>query len=91
MFLVFTAHRIGNKKRLPNRYGRGSRWRCWGFLCFFKLFAVSYRLFTAAPFPDLLGWMAGKTPVNLIGWQSRMYRAYGESTMLQRILFRCRE
>jgi len=50
-----------------------------GFLRFFELFVVGYRLFIAAPFPDLFGWMAGKTPVNLIGWQSRMHRAYGES------------
>ena len=59
-----------------------------GVSLFLQLFAISYRLFTAAPFPDLLGWMTGKTPVNLIGWQSRMYRAYGEPAMLQRILFR---
>jgi hypothetical protein len=62
-----------------------------GFLRFFELFLIGYRLFTAAPFPDLLGWMAGKTPVNLIGWQSRMYRAYAESAVLQRIQSRCRE
>ena len=53
-----------------------------GFLCFFKLFVVGYHIFTAAPFPDLLGWMAGKIPVNLIGWQGRMDRTYGESAML---------
>ncbi len=62
-----------------------------GFLRFLKLFVVSYRLFTTAPFPDLPGWMAGKTPFNLIGWQGRMDRAYGETAMLQRILSRCRE
>jgi hypothetical protein len=61
------------------------------FLRFFELFVVGYQIFTAAPFPDLLGWMAGKTPVNLIGWQGRMDRAYDEPTMLQRILFRCCE
>ena len=41
------------------------------------------------PFPDLFGWMAGETPVNLLGWQGRMDRAYGESAMVLRILFRC--
>jgi len=62
-----------------------------GFLRFLELFVVGYRLFTTAPFPDLFGWMAGKIPVNLIGWQGRMDRAYGEPTMLQRILSRCCE
>lgn len=60
-------------------------------LGFFELFVVSYRLFTAASFPDLFGWMAGKTPVNLIGWQGGMDHAYGEPAMLLGILSRCRE
>jgi hypothetical protein len=34
MFLALINPSTGNKKRLPNRYGRSSRLRYWGFFVF---------------------------------------------------------